>query len=223
MKIGDLELNLNHFFRYVYSGFILCLIIILVLSEQSGKLYLALGGNKLQSNTFLLFLLVAIGTGLYVFYKAGISEFIIDSIHFKKPGFFFMHSKEDCVFEYLKNLIPDKKDKLAAFRLIRDIDFDFSIRERFHLRHSEIHVLYITFTACVIGLLVRLVVLPFKIPACGEGVWFSILLVGLISFACGIYSDKKLCADECYYSKLNEKEIKETLKKAKLLKDNQEK
>jgi len=42
-------------------------------------------------------------------------------------------------------------------------------------------------------------------------------VISIISFLTGLYSDKKLCADECSYSKLIEDDIKKTLIKAKLI------
>ena len=219
IKIGALEFNLNHFFRYVYGGFILCLIMILMLPKQSGELYEVLDKN-LQGNTFFIFfLLVAIGTGFYSFYKAIISEFIIDGVHFKRPTVLLKHSEKDCVFKYLGTLGVEEKHRLIAFRLIRDKYFNPSIQKVFYLRHSETHVLYLTFTACFIGLLVRLLARPFKISACNNWVTFLIFIIGAISLLSGLYSDRNLCADECYYSRLNEESIKETLKEAKLLKE----
>ncbi len=218
MKMGKFEFNLNHFFRYVYGGFILCLIMLLILPEQAKQLYNALGGKDLQGNMFFIFLFVAIGTGLYAFYKVIINEFLIDKAHFKKPELLLGHPSENCVFKYLVSLGVEEKHRLTAFRLIRGLEFNPMIRKIFYLRHSETHVLYITTTVCAIGLLVRFVAWwPLKISACNIWVSFLILIVGIISFLAGLFCDGKICADECSYCKLIEEKIKNTLQTARLL------
>ena len=218
MQIGDFDIKLNHFLRYVYGGFILCLITILILPQQSTELYFILGGKELQGNVFLIFLFVAIGTALYAFYKVIISEFIIDWIHFNKPWFLWKHVNEDCVFQYLVGLGVDKRHRLVAFRIIRDKHFSDEARKIFYLRHSETHALYITSTACFIGLLFRLGAWAFEVPVSNALVWISILIVGFVSFFAGLFSDKNLCTDECNYCRLIEEDIKGTLTKAKLSK-----
>lgn len=219
IKMGGFESNLNHFFRYMYGGLILCLVIRLVLPEQSKELYHALGGNELQNNILVIVLLIAIGIGFYVFYKVIVSELIIDNIHFKIPKLLLGHKDDYCTFKFLGDLGVEEENQLTAFRLIRDKTFKSSVRETFHLRHSETHVLYLTSTACFIGLFVWLLAFCLNFSHSTNNTFFIILIIiGIISFLSGLYSDKRICEDECSYSKLNKTAIQKTLEEAKFIK-----
>jgi len=217
MKMGDFEFNLNHFFRYIYSGFILCLVVVLIFPDKSKEIYKVLGGNKLETNIFFLFFILSVGTVFYVLYKAFISEIMIENHHFNSMSF-MRHSENDCIFRYLVTLGVEERQRLTAFRLVRDMRFATSIQKIFYLRHSEIHVLYETATACIIGGLLGTVSCFFDISRNHQIIVVALISIGLMSFVIGLIADGKLCEDECTYSRCLEEEITQILTEAKLLK-----
>ena len=218
MKAGELEFDLNHFFRYVYSGFILCLSIVVIIPDQSMSFYNSLGGKDLAGSVFFIFFIIAVGVGFYALYKELISEWIISGFHFHVLKLLKLHLETDCVFKYLEKLKVKKEHSLTAFRLIRDNNFNPEIRKIFYLRHSEVHVLDLTFTACIIGVLTKLVCFFSNISTYGNWVPAIILLcVAIVTLIAGLRADKNICADECYYCKLIKDKITPTLEVAELI------
>lgn len=219
-KFGDLEINLNHFFRYIYGGFLLCLITIILFPLQSLELYKNLGGKDMGSSVIFVIAIIAIGTGFYVWYKNLVSETVIDILHLDLL-FLMFHRKEKCVFCYLKELGVRRDQLITAFRLIRDEHFKEEIHKMYYLRHSEIHVLYMTATACLIGFFTQKL-LQNRITIIGE--WPLVLqFVGITAFLAGVLCEMKLCADEySYVNLIGDTVIKKTLTDAKLISEKRE-
>jgi|GEM_PF-3832298 len=213
MKLGDMELDFNEFFRYVFGGFILIIVIALIFTEKVKSAYNFLGGKELGGSILLILFIFAIGAGFYGLYKSVFSEGIIDNIHFHKPEFFLFHQKGRCVFQYLVNnlnVIPELR--LTAFRLIRDTKFDSEVRKVFYLRHSEIHVLYEIVFGCLIGSI--LLLFKNSLP-----LFLIFLSVGFVAFIGALLLDRNLCENECVYMRnLNVAEVSDSLKKANLTK-----
>ena len=101
MKIGDLELDLNHFFRYIYGGLISLLIARAIFPAQFEEIYEILDQRKLGGGIFFPMAIIALGAAFYVFYKVVISELIIGNFHLWWPPILLGHSPENCVFHYL--------------------------------------------------------------------------------------------------------------------------
>ncbi|TVM03364.1 MAG: hypothetical protein CV087_05720 [Candidatus Brocadia sp. WS118] len=235
VKIGEIELNLNSFFRYIYGGFILCLSVLLIFRTESLNLYKDLGGKEglLGSGLLVILSVFAVGTGFHALYKTLISEWIIDNLHLQFPHLFWKHSKDKCAFHYLNmkfNVQPS--EMVTAYRLIRDSEgcgFSSDVKGIFYIRHSGIHVLYQTATVFLIA---SVTIATHNFIKNVQDLTFSynflksvvnLNLLGLAGFAVlffffGFLSDKDLCQDECAYLRcLDEGTIRDKLTKARLI------
>lgn len=215
--MDKINLDLNHFFRYVYGGILVWLSATLILPTQMINIKTNLG-DLIGS-----FSILAIGTGFYVVYRASIGR-LIDSVHLNRNWWWLKHSKADCVFDYLINPIGVKNNsnKETAFRLIRDKVFEKDIARIYHLRHSETHVLYLTFSICFLSTLLCLGKLLYHSIRCHPFISDIKLLIiffvlALLFIWLGWMADKNLCKDERTYCETLKEEITNELKKTRLL------
>ncbi len=186
--MDSFKLTLNQFFRYVYGGFLLCLIGAVIDADAVKQIIAALGP------VLAPLAVIAVGTGVYVFYRLTIGE-KIDHIHLQ------WHSKDSCVFKYLNKVCGVKKEnRIMAFRIIRDSKFlKEDVRNLLEIRHAEMHVTYLTFTLCFASILYLLVnKFSFhRIIILGENNLIIIFsLISILSIFLGFWADLRLCNEE---------------------------
>ncbi|MFA6321744.1 MAG: hypothetical protein WCY36_07825 [Candidatus Omnitrophota bacterium] len=195
---------ISQFFRYVYGGVLV--LIILTLLKMPGIEMVYLDGAIFFAVSLTL------GAAIYMVYKNVISEGLIDDkIHFKMPG----HS-DKCVFTYLgERGVRGRREQLAAFRVIRDDLFGEKVSLVFEKRQAEIHLLYLTAAILFFAGLGSLICLYAHMAKLGIFSIYSyksnIVYVGivscvlcLLSYWVGIRSDLSLCSDEKTYFKILE-------------------
>ncbi len=192
----NLNLSINHFFRYEYVG-LLTLFYTELYFRNIGSKFLISEFNP----AFIVLLALIIGAPIYFFYKILISEIVIAQmlIHPRKsvPAELSMN-----VFHYIQ-----KKYKIKplysedALRLVRTT-FKHKMQSGFHLQHSEIHMCYLT---AVISIFFGSLLL-------NQHYEFIIVMTGVVFFLIGWLADIHLCRIECdYLIQQDESEIRSIL------------
>lgn len=199
MDFEKLGITINQIFRYAYGG-ILILFVSAIVNPNQTKII-----NDSLGSTLSIFVAFGLGGLIHAFYKPFILEQFIAKIAWKlhkilekKWGFDknnpLTHNEP---YGFLMDFQRVKKNNvIMAYRLIRDNLFDKDRAKRFELEHSEIHLLYMTFSILVIfGILIWF----FPSLNTNESVSYLVLIIAAIIFLItGIWGDlivkRRICA-----------------------------
>jgi len=211
--IKKLGISIHEILRYIYGGLLSFLLFAIVKPDETKKVVEALG------NTLTIFIAFAIGAAIYSIHRPCIGELLYllhEWIHHfrQKEGFF------TCRIHYLKKTFGIKSISLSteAYRTIRDSKLYNEFREQqnsFHLQHSELHVVYITFVLVFFAWLFSILD-PETKPLVSNTILFVVSIFCLVS---GIVGNILLCRRECkVLLQVNQEEIKALLEKTQFIK-----
>ena len=221
MNLKDFGVSINEVIRYGYGGFLLFLLTAAVEPDFFDRVRGSLGDVLTIISAF------AIGSVIYIFYRPIIGEWILywlcKRLHRKKRSAM-------CKLCYLEERHRvSRENSVNAYRLVRDKLFVDKARERYHRQHSEIHLLYVSFTVllgfslfvCIKWFAGGYIAQPLRfwdvlgltIPLLPTGLSFLALLCALT----GMVADVHLCEDECAYMRsLNQRYVRQLLEGADL-------
>jgi hypothetical protein len=209
----DLGITINHIFRYGYAGFLSVLIAVIINPDETKEIVEALG------NVLSPIVAFAVGGAIYALYRAVIGDSLLfplaDKWHRNWHPWPCHPAPDNCKFHFLQkgfNIVFS--DRWIAFGAIRDGLFETERARRFEEQHSEVHLIYITFTVAAV-VTAYLLINQFSM----QRTWIFFAFTWLCLFS-GIYADILVCRRECaYLRKLSAekyKEINEILLRANL-------
>jgi hypothetical protein len=225
MSFKELGITINHLLRYGYGG-ILCFVTGFLITPDAVMKFKDEAGD-----IFSLAVVFTVGAVLYAFFRPVIGEWWLfnwaDRCHRKREEKWNYKKLGNCAKGYTcKNYYLEEKygvmhkSRFNAFRLIRDKLFDPERARRFEIEHSEIHLLYLTFTVLFLSSLYLIVEQSLIIKE-----WNRIpltVIFAVISFLClwfGIVADIALCRKECaYLMTLKSNDITQLLQESELVK-----
>jgi hypothetical protein len=210
-SLKELRLSLNDILRYGFGGVASFIAFAFVDPSSMRAAIDTLGGPVVAV------MALAAGAGVYAFYRPVGDLFLYplaDRLHRSRPN----RPTRYCRNQFLEEVYgAPRKYSVDAYRLVRDSDlFDKTRRERYTQQHSEIHVLYITFTVFTIALIV-LVMGRLLFGAYSDQSIATVGMVSLLVLALAIVADNAVCRQECHYLRtLDHKAAWALLKKAGL-------
>lgn len=198
------KLGLRELLRYGYTG-ILCAIVAAVVDGAKTEELVKHLGNVLSPIAVL-----AVGAAVYLVFKTLVGDLflwrLIDWLHAKVEDL-LGRTPTRCKVRYLEQQynVPHGQGS-AAFMLIRDSLLPETMRERFHIQHSEGYLLFVTaFVSGSVSLLGYAGLLPTTISpaksaslgataavALGAGLWHDIVLCRAERAAIGILPVNKV-------------------------------
>jgi hypothetical protein len=214
MTTSDLGLTIRELLRYGYGGALALLMAVIIIPDETESMVDALGA------TLSALVALAVGASIYALYRPIIGQVffygLAENIHRKlsrrrKAGY-------ACRSHFLEDRFKvNPSDSLNAYRLIRNSELhDREIRNSFHIQHSEISILQVTFV----------VLLSFGLPGFvryltlgSEHFMLPLLLnlFGLLAGTLAVCGDIQICSYECaYLMTLDEQAVGSRLAKAGL-------
>lgn len=203
------KLGIRELLRYGYAGFLCVLVAALVDGDAIGALVRNLG-DVLSPLTAL-----AVGTAVYLVFRTLIGDLflwrLINLSHAKVEDI-LKRTPTRCKVRYLECEQHVRQGQgLAAYALVRDRLLSEHNRERFHVQHSEVYLLFLTAFVCgAASLLASSRVLP------GEarpGVVLGLAVTAVVAFTAGMWHDIQICrAERAAIGALEGAEVQKTLR-----------
>lgn len=214
--MNRLGIGLRELLRYGYAG-VLCLAIA-ALVDRAWVTTLTRDLGAVLSPLVVL----ALGAILHIVAKTLLQDwFLWRFVHW------WHRDRTRCKIHYLEDECGVKRWRgHEAYALVRDTLMDDVLRERFHLQHSEGHLLFLTAFVCGIAALLGFVgVLPNTIPC---SVYASLLAIALVASVAAVRQDITLCRAECAEIRtlgliLENSALRKKLQDAQFLKEPEEK
>jgi uncharacterized membrane protein YqjE len=208
-----LGLSIHEVFRYGYGGLLAYLVAVLVNPVDTKMVLTTLG------TTISILLAFALGGVIYVGHRQIIGELLYllhEWFHIKlnRPG-------RGCTCRsayFVKRWHLSISLATEAFRTVRDSqEYDQNKQRRFHLQHSELHMLYVTFFVLSVGAFILWIRNPTDAlisPA-------VLIIVALLALVSGFVGNILLCRQECKVLLLiPEQTIRELLVRAEFITSN---
>jgi len=209
--INYLRVTVNDLLRYGYGGLVALLVADIIIPKETREVIAALG-SVLGSLVAL-----AVGAAVYSFYRPVLGELVI----YPLVGLIHRHLLQKlgyCKLSFLEERygVP-RRHRVNAYRLIRDSTlFSESMRSRFLRQHSEIHLLYITFTVLGIGAAILWIQILAN-DSCKSNHALILSIIAFVSWVSGVVGDILICGQECVYlMSLNQDDVRSLLGSAEL-------
>lgn len=219
-KNEGVNITIREILRYLYGALLLFLVVYFINPD------FILQFRKTLGSVLSPLILLALGAVIYSVYKP-ISEILFCQI----PKWIHKKflNKNKCLIHWLEEIFGVSSTNTEnAYRIIRDRimfdkdeDKDRNIKERLHMQHSEIHILYITFfilIGCSLFLFIKQIISLGKVSFSN---YYSVLFpLGVSFLVFAVFADILLCEQIFSYLKtsdLNLQEIRELLEKAELV------
>jgi hypothetical protein len=191
--LADLGVTIHEVLRYGFGGLLVYAVAALCAPKETKTALETLG------TIISVILAFALGAAIYAASRYTVGE-LLNCVRERLHVAFSRWRGRGCICRtaYFLDGWPKAKltmwDAMEAFRTVRDgKEFDQAKQRRFHLQHSELHMLYIAFVVLISGALV----LWFTKPTGALVSPSAMAIVALLCLLSGLMGDILVCQQEC--------------------------
>ncbi|MBU1319436.1 MAG: hypothetical protein KKH67_09615 [candidate division Zixibacteria bacterium] len=221
MNLKDIGITINQIIRYGYGGFLFFLLCAIVHPEASKSVRESLG------DVLCVVIGFSIGSAIYIANRPVLGDLVFwnlfEMIHrWRQSRSVREIDSIERGFTCKRNLLERRynvrrKDAENAYRLLRDKCYPEDMRGRFFAQHTEIHVLYVSFTV-LFGFFLHLLCCHIFYNRADWSYTIAFLVLSVLSVTFAMVEDIRVCEMECaHLLTLDDDEIRQMVQRAEFI------